>query len=186
MTPLTRLRRKPPRKGLHPALWIACATAAALFAVACGYQFQGEAKLPGGAQTVFVDMFENRTNVPNLETIVTNAVAFEFTKRSRTAIVSDASQADLVMKGVIRSVELRSVATRNKDGAGERNVTMTLDVQLVQPGGKVAWSASGLSDGDAYVVTNDPILNGDKQQATLGIVATRIAERVYNRFTDNF
>lgn len=185
MTPLIRRQGNAPLKGLHAALWIACA-AAALLAGACGYRFQGEAKLPRGAQTVFVDMFENRTNVPNLETVVTNAVTFEFTKRSRTAIVSDASQADLVMRGVIRSVELQTVTSRNRDAGGERNVKLTLDVRLVDPGGKVAWSASGLSDGDAYVVTNDKMLNDEKQQATLGLVATRIAEKIYNRFTDNF
>lgn len=185
MTPLISMQGKPLLKGLLAALRIAW-VAAALLAVACGYRFQGEAKLPGGAQTVFVDMFENRTNEPNLETVVTNAVIFEFTKRSRTAIVSDAAQADLIMRGVIRSVEVRSVASRNKDAAGERNVALTLDVRLMEPAGKMVWSASGLSDGDAYVVTNDKILNDEKQQATLGIVATRIAEKIYNRFTDNF
>jgi outer membrane lipopolysaccharide assembly protein LptE/RlpB len=185
MTRLIRRRSPSQRCGRRTALWIACA-AAALVAAACGYRFQGEAKLPGGAQTVFVDMFENRTNDPNLETVVTNAVVFEFTKRSRTAIVGDASQADLLMKGIIRSVESRTVASRNKDAAGERNVTLTLDVRLLDPGGKVVWSAVGLSDGDAYVVTNDKILNDEKQQATLAIVATRIAEKIYNRFTDNF
>lgn len=184
MTPLIRRQGRAPLEGLRAALWIACAAAA--LAAACGYRFQGEAKLPGGAQTVFVDMFENRTNVPNLETVVTNAVAFEFTKRSRTAIVRDASQAGLVMRGIIRSVEVSSVASRGKDAAGERNVKLTLDVRLVDPGGKVAWSANGLSDAEAYVVSNDAILNGEKQQATVGIVATRIAEKIYNRFTDDF
>lgn len=185
MTSLIRLQGKASLKGLHAALWVAC-VAAALIAVACGYRFQGEAKLPGGAQTVFVHMFENRTSEPALETTVTNAVVFEFTKRSRTAIVGDEAQADLIMRGVIRSVELRTVATRNKDGAGERSVKLTLDVRLVQPGGKEVWSAIGLSDSEAYVVGNDKILTDQRQRATLGIVATRIAERIYNRFTDNF
>jgi hypothetical protein len=56
----------------------------------------------------------------------------------------------------------------------------------VQPGGKEVWSAIGLSDSEAYVVGNDKILTDQRQRATLGIVATRIAERIYNRFTDNF
>lgn len=185
MTPLIRRQENARLKGLHAALRIAC-VAAALLAVACGYRFQGEAKLPGGAQTVFVNMFENRTNEPALETTVTNAVVFEFTKRSRTAIVGDEAQADLAMRGVIRSVELRTVASRNREGAGERSVTLTLDVRLVDPGGKEVWSAIGLSDSEAFVVGNDKILTDERQRATLGIVATRIAEKIYNRFTDNF
>jgi len=186
MKPAVRPPKGAAFKKVKAAWGVAVAAAVLLAAAGCGYRFQGEAKLPGGAQTVFVNMFENRTNEPALGTTVTNAVIFEFTKRSRTAIVGDAAQADLVMRGVIRSVELRSVATRNRDNAGERSVTLTLDVQLVEPAGKVVWSATGLSDSEAYVVGTDKILTEQRQRATLGLVATRIAERIYNRFTDNF
>lgn len=159
---------------------------AAITSVACGYHFQQAARLPGGAQRLYVDIFENRTNQAGLETTVTNAVVFEFVKRGETDMVKEPSQAELIMKGVIRSVEIRTAATRNKDAAGERQVTITLDVRLVQQDGNVVWSASGLTDGDAYVVGADKFLNDDKQRATLGLVSTRIAERIYNRFTDNF
>ncbi|MCU0601656.1 MAG: LPS assembly lipoprotein LptE [Desulfobacterales bacterium] len=186
MNPAIPPRKEATLKKRQTAWWIAVATAAALAIGGCGYRFQAEAKLPGGAQTVFVSMFENRTNEPALETTVTNAVVFEFTKRSRTALVGSESQADLVMRGVIRSVELRTVASRNRDGAGERSVTLTLDVRLVEPGGKEVWSATGLSDSQAFVVGDDKILTEQRQRATLGVVATRIAERIYNRFTDNF
>jgi outer membrane lipopolysaccharide assembly protein LptE/RlpB len=159
---------------------------AVLASTACGYRFQQQARLPGGAQRLYVDIFENRTNQAGLETTVTNAVVFEFIKRGETDIVKEPSQAELVMKGIIRSVETRTVATRNKDAAGERQVTLTLDVRLVRPDGQTAWSANGLTDGEAYVVTSDKFLNDDKQRATLALAATRIAERIYNRFTDDF
>lgn len=152
----------------------------------CGYRFQGKAQLPGGAQTLFVDIFENRTNQLGLETTVTNAVVYEFIKRGKQSMVSDREAADLVMKGVIRSVELSTAVARYRDQGGARTVSLTLDVQLVAPDGKVAWSAVGLTDSDTYVVSEDKFLSQDKQRATLAIVATRIAERIYNRFTDNF
>ena len=159
---------------------------AAITSVACGYRFQQAARLPGGAQRLYVDIFENRTNQAGLETTVTNAVVFEFVKRGETDMVKEASQADLIMKGVIRAVEVSTAATRGKDAAGERLVTITLDVRLVQQDGNVIWSANGVKDSDAYVVGADKFLNDDKQRATLGLVSTRIAERIYNRFTDNF
>jgi outer membrane lipopolysaccharide assembly protein LptE/RlpB len=155
-------------------------------AVACGYHFQGKAQLPGGAQFLYVDIFENRTNQPGLETTVTNAVVFEFIKRSKQSMVSDRESADLIMKGVIRSVELSTDVARYRDSAGARGVSLTLDVQLVTPAGKVEWSAVGLTDTESYTVPADKFLSQDKQRATLGIVATRIAEKIYNRFTDNF
>ena len=155
-------------------------------AAGCGYRFQGKAQLPGGAQFLFVDIFENRTNELGLETTVTNAVVFEFTKRDKQSMVRDRESADLVMKGVIRSVELSTAVARWRDQGGARSVSLTLDVQLVAPDGKVAWSAVGLTDSDTYVVSEDKFLSQDKQRATLAIVASRIAEKIYNRFTDNF
>ena len=103
MNPAIRPRKDVTLKKRQAAWWIAVATAAALAISGCGYRFQGEAKLPAGAQTVFVSMFENRTNEPALETIVTNAVVFEFIKRSRTAVVGDASEADTYYISASRS-----------------------------------------------------------------------------------
>jgi outer membrane lipopolysaccharide assembly protein LptE/RlpB len=181
-----RSSEKTPSSRSRRSFAIAWLILAAIASAACGYRFQQQARLPGGAQRLYVDIFENRTNQAGLETTVTNAVVFEFIKRGETDIVKEASQAELVMKGIIRSVEIRTVATRNKDAAGERQVTLTLDVRLVQPDGKTAWSANGLMDGEAYVVTSDKFLNDDRQRATLALAATRIAERIYNRFTDDF
>nr|MCU0564711.1 LPS assembly lipoprotein LptE [Desulfobacterales bacterium] len=101
----------------------------------CGYRFQGKAQLPDGAQFLFVDIFENRTNQLGLETTVTNAVVFEFLKRGKQTMVSDRESADLVMKGVIRSVELSTAVARFRDQGGARTVSLTLDVQLVAPDG---------------------------------------------------
>lgn len=172
--------------GVRRTFLLAFLVLAAITSVACGYHFQQAARLPGGAQRLYVDIFENRTNQAGLETTVTNAVVFEFVKRGETDMVKEPSQADLIMKGVIRSVQVSTAATRSNSGAGERSVAITLDVRLVQQDGNVVWSANGLSDSDAYVVGVDKFVNDDKQRATLGLVSTRIAERIYNRFTDNF
>jgi len=158
----------------------------AAVASGCGYRFQGKAQLPGGAQYLYVDIFENRTNQLGLESTVTNAVVFEFTKRSKQAMVSDREAADIIMKGIIKSVELTTTVSSYKQSSGARSVSLTLDVQMVSPDGKVVWSANGLSDSDSYSVSEDKFLSQDKQRATLAVVATRIAEKIYNRFTDNF
>ncbi len=165
---------------------LAGVTCLLFFTFACGYRFQGEATLPGGAQRLCVEIFENRTNIAGLEAMVTNGLVFEFSKRSRIRLVSDASRADAVLRGVIQSVESKTVASRNKDGAGERSLTLTLGVRLVQPSGKVLWSADRLSDSEVYVVSEDKISDDEKKIATLGVLAHRIAEKIHNRFTDDF
>jgi hypothetical protein len=90
------------------------------------------------------------------------------------------------MKGVIRSVELQTISTRGRDVAGERQVTLRIDVQLVAADGKVKWAAKNLSGQEAFSVSNDKFLNDERQRAALGLVSIRIAERVYDRLIDNF
>jgi outer membrane lipopolysaccharide assembly protein LptE/RlpB len=158
----------------------------AALAAACGFGFKGKAQLPGGAQHLFVDIFENRTNQLGLETTVTNAVVFEFTRRSRQSMVSNRADADLIMRGIVRSVELGTAVARFRDSGGARTVTLTLDVQMVAPDGQVKWSATGLTDSDTFVVSDNTFLSQDMQRATLAVVATRLAERIYNQFTRNF
>jgi outer membrane lipopolysaccharide assembly protein LptE/RlpB len=153
---------------------------------ACGYRFQGGAVLPAQARYLHVEIFQNRTNQGGLEALVTNALVFEFTRRSDTVIASDPSTADLRMRGVIRSLDLQTISTRARGSAGERRVTLTLDVQLVNADGQVVWEAKELSDNDAYPVTDDKFENEHRERQTAALVASRIAERILNRFTDDF
>ncbi|MCU0934372.1 MAG: hypothetical protein MUE86_08085 [Thiobacillaceae bacterium] len=111
---------------------------------------------------------------------------FEFTKRSDTLVASDPAAADLLMRGAIRSLESQTISSRSKDAAGERRVTLQLDVQLVRSDGQVVWEAKGLSDNDAYPVTDDKFENDQRERRTAVLVAGRIAERIFNRFTDDF
>jgi outer membrane lipopolysaccharide assembly protein LptE/RlpB len=164
----------------------ACALALVLLGGACGYRFQSAGTIPAGLEPIFIDMFENRTNQQGLEATVTNAVVFEFTRRNPAALATSSTAASVVMRGVIRAVSLETVATRGRDVAGERRVALTIDVQLVKPGGEVGWAIKNLTDNEAYRVTNDKFVNDDLQRATLGIVATRVAERLYSRLIDEF
>ncbi|MBI5579930.1 MAG: hypothetical protein HY895_12305 [Deltaproteobacteria bacterium] len=154
--------------------------------VACGYHFQTAGVIPEGLAPIFIEVFENRTNQAGLETTVTNAIVFEFVKRNEAALTHNAADASVVMKGVIRSVELQTISTRGRDVAGERQVTMRIDVQLVAADGKVKWAAKNLSGQEAFPVSNDKFLTDERQRAALGTVSTRIAERVYDRLIDNF
>jgi outer membrane lipopolysaccharide assembly protein LptE/RlpB len=154
--------------------------------VACGYHFQTAGVIPAGLEPIFIEVFENRTSEAGLETLVTNAIVFEFVKRNEAALAHTAVDASVVMKGVIRSVELQTISTRGRDVAGERQVTMRIEVQLVAADGKVKWAAKNLSDNEAYPVSNNKFLNDEKQRVALGTVAMRIAERVYDRLIDNF
>lgn len=180
-----RLDRPSAGGGSGVSTAVAAIVAAALL-VACGYRFQGPIQLPGNARSINVETFQNRTNQDGLEVVVTNAIVFEFTKRSERLLASDPSAADLLMRGVIRSFDTQTISSRRKDAAGERRVTLRMDVQLVQADGRVVWEAKGLSDNEAYPVTDDKFENEQRERRMAAMVATRIAERIFNRFTDDF
>jgi outer membrane lipopolysaccharide assembly protein LptE/RlpB len=154
--------------------------------LSCAYQFQGAGTLPNGIERIYIEKFENRTSETALDALVTSAVVFEFTKRNKSALASSPEEADAVLKGVIQSVTTQTVSTRGKDAAGERRVTIHLDLRLVQKDGKVAWAAKGVTDNDTFTVSDDKFLNERRERAALAAVASRIAEKVYNRFTDDF
>jgi outer membrane lipopolysaccharide assembly protein LptE/RlpB len=180
---------RPRKAGTGGSLWLKAASliiAAAAILPGCGYRFQGEIRLPDNAQHIHIETFQNRTNQELLEALITNAIVFEFTKRSENLIVDERSQADLVMQGVIQSLETQTVSSRRKDAAGERRVTLRLDVRLVRADGRVVWEANGLNDNEAYPVTDDKFQNDFRERRTAAAVATRIAERIFNRFTDDF
>jgi outer membrane lipopolysaccharide assembly protein LptE/RlpB len=164
----------------------ACALLALLLGASCGYRFQSAGKIPEGLEPIFIDVFENRTSESGLEATVTNAVVIEFTRRNRSALAANAAAASVVMKGVIRSVDLQAISTRGRDVTGERRVSLNVDVQLVTPGGKVAWSVKNLTDNEGFPVSNDKFANDERQRAALFLVASRIAERIYSRLTDEF
>jgi outer membrane lipopolysaccharide assembly protein LptE/RlpB len=171
------------------AIWLKAASliiAAAGMLPGCGYRFQGPITLPENAQRIYIETFQNRTNQELLEALVTNAIVFEFTKRSETLIAEEPSKADLIMKGVIRSLDSQTLSPRKKDSAGERRVTLRMDVQLVRADGRVVWEAKGLSENDAYPVTDDKFQNDQRERRAAVTVAVRIAERIFDRFTDDF
>jgi len=178
--------RKNTAAGAGGLLAAAVIAAAAAMGMACGYRFQGPAQLPGNARNLYIETFQNRTSQEGLEVLVANAIVFEFTKRSDTLVASDPAAADLLMRGAIRSLEAQTISSRSKDAAGERRVTLQLDVQLVRSDGQVVWEAKGLSDNDAYPVTDDKFENDQRERRTAVLVAGRIAERIFNRFTDDF
>jgi len=181
-----RLQRPNKTTGCGALGAAALTLAAAAIVIACGYRFQGPAQLPGNARNLYVENFQNRTNQDGLDVLVANAVVFEFTKRGEALIAADPATADLRMRGVIRALDSQTISSRRKDAAGERRVTMRLDVQLVGADGQVVWEAKELSDSDAYPVTDDKFENEQRERRTAAAVAIRIAERIFNRFTDDF
>ncbi|UCF91098.1 MAG: LptE family protein [Desulfobacterales bacterium] len=153
---------------------------------ACGYRFPGGAELPGGAKRVFITIFDNQTSETGIETLFTNDLVFEFTRRRKKAWAKDLEDADAVLSGVIAGVSIDTISVRGKYTAAERRISIGLDLKLTDQAGNLVWAANGVSDQEEYSVVADRQQTEQNKQAAIRIISGRLAERIYNRLTDDF
>ena len=158
---------------------------AVFFLSACAYHFAGSGRLPGGVQTIAVEILKNRTSETGLENKITNDLIYEFIRRGKT-VQKDIKKADAVLSGVIESSRITTISRQQQQSPIERQIQITLSLTLTKPDGKVIWSASKISDYEAYNVASDKQATDTNKRRALEILSKRLAEKVHNRLTENF
>jgi len=158
-----------------------------LLLTACGYRFSGSGAFPGGVNSIFIEVLENRTSKSGVERIVTNQLIFEFSRQRERSLVSNQEEADAVLKGSINSLRTQTISRVGTELASEREVVMTVDLRLIKKdGGAIVWGANGLSDREAYDVNNSKIETDRNEELAIGRLSERLSERIFNRLTDDF
>jgi len=193
------------------ARWILVLPLLAL--VDCGYNFPGEGRtLPGGATTIHVARFENRTREAGLENYVLESLQAEVARRGQFTLERERSAAQLSLEGTILSIEKRPVAFSGSDEAVQYQTYVTVSAQLRDTtSGNAVWRISALREGESYgavantVVTDSPdFLTGstlnptDLQQLSdvqlseaqereaLDRVLENLSRDLYNAMVENF
>lgn len=125
--------------------------AVALLAGGCGYNFPGDAShLPGGGTTVHVSTFTNQSREAGLENSVRDALETEIARRGNFELVG-ASEAEVVLEGVIQSLQYRPIAFSNTDEALQYETIMTLSASLRDTRRKaIVWRVSNLRETDSF------------------------------------
>lgn len=167
------------RKYIWPVLFMG------VFFSACGYRFSGSGNLPSGAETIFIEVFKNRTVETGYENTITNDLIYEFTRNGRD-VQKSRDNTDAVLTGVIESEHIRTISRQGQLDPLERRVQITISLKMTDPADTVIWSRSGISDSEAYDVgANNQITERNKRHA-LEILSKRLSETAYNRLTDDF
>lgn len=106
--------------------------ALALFALTgCGYQWVGQSSLlPKDARTVFVETFINRGRDVGLEKEITSALRGEFYRRGQLRVVDHSDQADIILSGVVRSLDSTVASTNRRDEVLQYESVLLLDATL--------------------------------------------------------
>ncbi len=158
----------------------------ALLVYACGYRFSGSGAFPDNVEKIFIEILDNRTSKAGIERVVTNQLVFEFTRQREKSLASGPQDADATLKGIIQTIRTRTISRIGTEVANEREVTMTLDLRLIKHNGEVIWVAKGLSDSQAYDISDLKIENDRNESLAIARLSERISERVFSRLTDNF
>jgi Lipopolysaccharide-assembly len=97
----------------------------------CGYALAGRGSfLPDYIQTIGVPPFANRTNIFNLETLLTQKVRSEFIGRGKYKILPDDSGVDAVLTGEVTSATLVPVSFSAGQLASRYALTVAARVEL--------------------------------------------------------
>jgi outer membrane lipopolysaccharide assembly protein LptE/RlpB len=152
----------------------------------CGYHFPGSGAFPKGVDRIFVEVLENRTNETGVENIITRNLIDEFVLRESKSIAGSINDADSILSGSVSKIKIHTISAKGRDSASERRVTVSVNLNLADKDGKVIWKANGLSDDQAYSVSDDKNLTERNKRVAIGFASRRIAERALNRLTDDF
>lgn len=104
-----------------------------LLATACGYHVAGRGeRLPPDVKTIAVPIFENDTRQYHIEQQFAAAVTREFIERTKFRVTPDPSQADALLKGVVKDVRSGVVTYDLQTGrATTLQIQVSTSVQLV-------------------------------------------------------
>ena len=152
---------------------------------ACGYRFAGSGSFPAGIKSVCIPILKNHTSEAGIENTITNDLIYEVTRHDIT-VLSSKDKADGILSGVIRSMTIEAITHKDPQTSSERRVTVTVNLKLTSRSGKVVWSTKGLSDYEEYDVMQNKLETEQNRRDAISTLSKRLAERVYNRLTDDF
>ena len=141
--------------------------------------------MPEGIKSVSIKILKNRTSETGAENIFTNDLIYEITNRGKVVLTKEGN-ADGILTGVIKSMRVHAISRRDSYSSLERRVIFTLNLKLTDPTGRVIWSAKDLSANEDYIVSSDKQTTESNRRKAITTLSKRLAEKVYNRLTDNF
>jgi outer membrane lipopolysaccharide assembly protein LptE/RlpB len=157
-----------------------------LFLSACGYRMVGkETHVPPGLSSVAVPTFKNRTYEPGIEVPFTQAFLNEFILDRRVNVVNRA-QADSLLEGTITNFVMYSVSFDQSGRVVEYQTIVILDLTLKDRAGKVLWEEKNFSETEWFRASSGILINEANKAAAVQKIARLVAERLRNRFFQNF
>ena len=96
----------------------------------CGYRVRSAVgRLPGGAESIGIPTFQNKTDEPEVEQMLTRELLREFAARARGRVNSNDSETDLVLLGEVKDVSVVPV-TFGAQNSGELTFSSAFQITV--------------------------------------------------------
>ena len=152
----------------------------------CGYQMVGrETHVPSGLTSVAIPTFINQTFEPGIEVLLTQAFLKGFIQDRRVKVV-DRKEAESVLEGLIKSLEISSVSYDRSGLALEYQMNVIMDLMLKKRSGEILWREKNLVEMTWYRASSNALINEGNKTAALQQAGRSMAERIRNRFFSDF
>jgi len=155
----------------------------------CGYALVGHSNfLDPKIHTIQVPAFVNRTTRVELEQRVTQAVADEFVSRGRLKLVTNPSDADVILRGSIDSFGINPVAFNPQGRATQYQISITAKIELVDHRNedKVLWKNDQYRFAENYQVNIESTDAFDQETRAITEIAVRFAETLVTNLLEGF
>ncbi len=159
--------------GLLPVLW------------GCSYRFSGTGSLPSGITLIYISVVENKTTVAGIERYITDDLITEFILR-RKDVLSRQEEAEGILSGSIEYIRDMPIAHSSQSNTTQRRVVLGITLKLVDQKGKTIWAVNGINANQSYNVNTDKTLTDQNKNTAIKLLSKRLAEKIYNRLTDDF
>ena len=151
----------------------------------CSYRFSGTGDMPSGMTRIYVSMIQNYTSEIGIENYLTDDLINEFIMR-RKEVLSRQEDAEGILSGNIEYLRDTPVAHSSQTKTTQSRVFLGVRLKLVDSKGKTVWAVNGINSNQAYRVTDDKTLTEQHKEAAIRVLTKRLAEKIYNRLTDDF
>lgn len=161
----------------------------AALASGCGYALVGRANfLPPEIRRIQVPTFTNQTTRVELEQRVTQAVANEMVSRGRLQLVTDAEDADVILRGIIQSFGITPVSFNEEGRATRYQALVTAAIELVDHRNEdqVLWKNDQYIFRETYEIDPSALDSFDQESRAIQEIAERFSESVVANLLEGF
>jgi hypothetical protein len=169
-------------------LLLAAAIASTIASGACGYHVAGSTNLlPADIKTIAVVPWTNIGVQYKLPDLLAAAISHEMITSTRYRIVADPAKADAVLSGGVANMfSSASVGDPTTGQTTGGQMTVRLQVRLVDKAGKVLYSQPNLEFRERYELSINPSQYFDESGAALQRLSQDVAKTVVRAMLENF